>query len=416
VPSGAEALPQRARELAGGALRPLLGALDVVVVASANPDGRDLRRRTNASGVNLSTDFVLMTQPESRALAELLRGFAPHAVLDLHESASGLPASARRAGSRTERRSNREPLRTSTASAALLRRLCQLLARTGQACAQPYVSEIIDVSQPCPRGSRSGTSAAARVSRGALGSDREPVDAGPACPTPPTWPSACASGRSARAFSARGERYAIRARADAARGAWRRRSPVALGAAWTVDPARPEIVIPLRRAETGALVPWRFAYRGRIAREDPLALPGAYLVPGASASLRALLAAHGVALELAPSPSAARVVAQRVSAVERLPRFIGDEQVAAELALATRESLELRDVPAGALRISLGQPAARLVALLLEPRSTTGIFRSATSCGPPPRRRAPDLPSALTGTFFALPYPRGRAGPRGDTD
>jgi len=70
------------------------------------------------------------------------------------------------------------------------------------------------------------------------------------------------------------------------------------------------------------------------------------------------------------------VFVQRVSAVERIPRSIGGVEVAAELALSTRESVETREIELGDLRVPFPQPAARLAALLLEPRSTTGIFRS----------------------------------------
>jgi hypothetical protein len=393
-PSGAEALQRVARELAAGPLRPLLGALDVVVVANANPDGRDLRRRTNAAGVNLSTDFVLMTQPETRALGELLRSFAPHAVLDLHESALWKRRSLGAQGWLTDfesqvERANHPNVDPALAALAAERFVPALLARIEGAGlrAQPYVGEIVDVGQAVTGGGL--TLRNLRNYAGLAGALSVLIEnrldpPGPAYPTPRNLAERVRKqALCARAFLelAAAEREAIRARAEAARGAWRRPAPVALGAAWAPDPARPEVVVPLRRVEGGALVPWRFTYRGRIARDRPLALPAGYLVPGASAALRALLAAHGVALDVAPPPREARVVAQRVSAVERLPRFVGGREVAAEVALATRESVELRRVAAGALRVSLAQPAARLVALLLEPRSTTGIFRSERFAG-----------------------------------
>lgn len=86
-PAGGEALLAIARDLTEGDLRPLLDDLDVVLIPNANPDGRDLRRRANANRVNINTDFVLLSQPESRALAQALTRYAPHAVLDTHESA-----------------------------------------------------------------------------------------------------------------------------------------------------------------------------------------------------------------------------------------------------------------------------------------------------------------------------------------
>ena len=69
-PAGGEALLTVARDLLDGDLRPLLDDLDIILIPDANPDGRDLKRRSNANRVNINTDFVLLSQPESRALAQ----------------------------------------------------------------------------------------------------------------------------------------------------------------------------------------------------------------------------------------------------------------------------------------------------------------------------------------------------------
>jgi len=351
-----------------------------------------------------------MTQPESRALAELLRGFAPHAVLDLHESALWKRHTLGAQGWLTDfeaqvERANHPNVDPALAALARVRFVPALLARIEGAGlrAQPYVGEIVDVGQPITHGGltlRNLRNYAGLAGALSILIENRLDPPGPAYPTPRNLAERVRKqALCARAFLelAARERGAIRARSDAARAAWRRPAPVALGVAWAPDPARPEIVIPLRRVDTGALVPWHFTYRGLVTREDSLRLPAAYLVPGASAALRALLAAHGVALDLAPPPAAARVVTQRVTAVERLPRFIGGEEVAAEFALATREAVEERTLAAGTLRISLAQPAARLVALLLEPRSTTGIFRSPAFAAS--LRPGDDLPVLREGTF-----------------
>lgn len=65
-PSGAEALLFIARDLLTGSLRHILVDTDVILIPNANPDGREARRRTNANSVNISTDFMLLSQPESR--------------------------------------------------------------------------------------------------------------------------------------------------------------------------------------------------------------------------------------------------------------------------------------------------------------------------------------------------------------
>lgn len=95
-PSGGEALLRLADELVNDSdyanyLNPDGGDFPLqaryIIVPNLNPDGRDINRRVNAAGVNLSTDFVSLTQPESAALVDLLKTWRPDVLLDVHESA-----------------------------------------------------------------------------------------------------------------------------------------------------------------------------------------------------------------------------------------------------------------------------------------------------------------------------------------
>ncbi|MGE3774648.1 MAG: M14 family zinc carboxypeptidase, partial [Gammaproteobacteria bacterium] len=87
-PAGGEALMEISRALLHGDLRDLLDVLDVIVVPNVNPDGRDEDSSRNANGVNLNRDYVLLSQPESRALDAAVQRYRPHVVLDAHESAA----------------------------------------------------------------------------------------------------------------------------------------------------------------------------------------------------------------------------------------------------------------------------------------------------------------------------------------
>ncbi|MFO7569896.1 MAG: M14 family zinc carboxypeptidase [Smithellaceae bacterium] len=62
-------------------------AMTLLIVPAVNPDGIANKRRVNAQGVNLSTDYGLLQAPESTAINRLLVEFQPHVVLDIHESA-----------------------------------------------------------------------------------------------------------------------------------------------------------------------------------------------------------------------------------------------------------------------------------------------------------------------------------------
>ena len=85
--AGTESLLAIARELLVGDLRHVLDDIDVVLVPNSNPDGFEINKRVNANGVNLNTDFVALSQPESIALVQALDRYQPEVVLDVHESA-----------------------------------------------------------------------------------------------------------------------------------------------------------------------------------------------------------------------------------------------------------------------------------------------------------------------------------------
>ena len=85
--SGAEALLLVARDVVEGTLTSYLEDFNFVFIPNSNPDGRDLKRRVNGNGVNLSTNFVVLTEPESRGIINALHRWKPEVVLDVHESA-----------------------------------------------------------------------------------------------------------------------------------------------------------------------------------------------------------------------------------------------------------------------------------------------------------------------------------------
>lgn len=85
-PSGTEALQILARRLLDGELSSLLDNMNFVVVALANPDGRDLNRRLNAHDENPNLDFIAVESPETRIYIDALARFQPDVVMDLHET------------------------------------------------------------------------------------------------------------------------------------------------------------------------------------------------------------------------------------------------------------------------------------------------------------------------------------------
>ena len=88
-PAGTEGLMLMARDLVLGPLRAFLDQVIFLLVPQINPDGAEAGAwgsRGNALGYNLNRDYLVLHNPESRALVEeVLTAWRPHVLLDLHE-------------------------------------------------------------------------------------------------------------------------------------------------------------------------------------------------------------------------------------------------------------------------------------------------------------------------------------------
>ena len=364
--AGCEALLVLARRLLLGDLAPLRHHLDILILANANPDGRDADSNRNANGVNLNRDHVLLSQPETRALTSLLRAERPAVVLDAHESAALKRRTLWREGWLTEFEAQFDVAthpaiprpRRVFGEARLLAPWCAQVSAGGLA-ADRYIREILSTSQALTHGGV--TIRGLRNKAGVLGSlsflletRLDPKDG---------------NYRSYRNIAVRVakqltcmEAFLGLLRDQAATIASLARlprapvagQPLALGADYAPVAHAPVAHIPLRRAADGERVLVPFADHRRLVPRAPVRLPPAYLVTRHAEVVASVLARHGLAFETLAASTLTISAAVAPTAQADLPATLR--------------------VDAGTLRVPTAQTDGLLVPLLLEAHSHCNLF------------------------------------------
>ena len=70
--------------------------MTVLIVPAINGDGRAANTRGNSTGQDLNRDHSLLRQPETFALAAMVRDYTPEVAYDGHEFGNTRPATCRR--------------------------------------------------------------------------------------------------------------------------------------------------------------------------------------------------------------------------------------------------------------------------------------------------------------------------------
>lgn len=376
-PAGGEALLQLGRELLSGPWQARLAHTQIILLPNANPDGRDLKRRANAHGINLNTNFVLANEPETLVLKQALRRYAPDVVLDSHESAIFKPKTLAREGYLTDFQAQFEvanhPAMPATMQAYQRELLTQWLAqvRGQQLAASHYLSEITSIHQPLTHGGltmRNFRNAAGMT--GALSFLLE-TRLDPPSGSYPTYRNIAARVAKQmiclREFLAliHAHRAEIPRRVAAHRAAFQN-ARVVLFARYVVAPEHPQTSVPLRRIDTGERVVVAFSDHRQIALADTITRPRGYVVTAHTRELGELLGRHGIEYAALGARRALRVVA---SHFEVAPAASGRARL-------TRARAKTISAPSGALTIDLSQANGRLAVVLLDPRSASSVFRT----------------------------------------
>lgn len=376
-PAGGEAMLGLARQLLEGDLRKLLDDIDVVLLPDANPDGRDSGHRSNAAQVNLNTDYVALSQPESQALVAALARYRPVAVLDVHESAILKRKTLAREGYLIDfdaqfEAANNPGIATALRDYGQHSLLPALLAaaRAQGLPAQRYIGEITSIHQSISNG---GLSLRNLRNLAAIGGALSFLVETKLDSRDDRWPTYRNIGvRVARSLTCQrvfltlmhSERARLTQAVAAARVA-ALTEPLSLRAVYAEDGAHPQVANPLRRLSDRQIEMRSFPDHRRVAVSDVIAMPAAYVISQPSDALRTVLERHGIHYERPSQGLELPVVAERFAPP-------ASANGAARLLSSTDKIITTAP---GALLIDLVQSRGRLVPLLLDPRSTSSLFR-----------------------------------------
>ncbi|MGB5855403.1 MAG: M14 family zinc carboxypeptidase [Oceanisphaera sp.] len=387
-PAGAEAMLQLARELVAGQHPGLLSRMNLVLMAMANPDGRDLASRHNADNDNTNIDYVALQASETRLLVDALHRFNPDVVYDAHESGIWKRVLTKEQGWMTDVEAQFDMGNNPNIDAALrdytehtlLPALIERVSAAGLPASR-YRGEITSLEQSVARGGlgitnlRNYAAMQGRVSilvENRLDNKEGRYDT----------PRNIAERVRKQHLSVLGMLRLIADEADAllsvsrqARQQWTS-SPedeqvLSMDASFGVNRQQPEVQLPLERFADGHKSLHRFANHDVIVRQQPVALPVAYAVTRERERMAQWLDRHHIIFSTLAESRALQVDKLVITGLQEQTRPGVREKVQVEVEV-TQETVTLQR---GDLLVPMSQTLAPLAALMLDPRSSNALYQ-----------------------------------------
>lgn len=388
-PSGTEVLQIIARRVLDGELTPLLQKMNFVIVALANPDGRDLNRRLNAKDENPNLDFIAVESPETRIYIDALARFQPDVVMDLHETWNDKWPMTPREGFLTTtdaqfevgNNPNLDAQLSQYANHAFLPALIEAVQAQGIP-SQRY-NEIYSLHDPVRRGGLSLSNfrnyAAMQGSLTVLFENRH--DGAGTFPTPENIAERVRKQRisveEALALVARDDSQ-IRHLSREARFRWRGvegDDKFVMQYAFAPNPTEPTTAVTLAD-RTGKRVVKTFRREDYVALQGTGAIPEGYVIRAQTNRFREWLDRHHIDYQVVSQPEKVELTQQRVASMK----------IGAQTKPGTRDWLDVTldekvvqtNLQPGDLLISTEQPQGALISIMLDPRSANSLYQEPT--------------------------------------
>lgn len=387
-PSGAEALLLISREIAKGKLKSYLEDINFIIIPNSNPDGRDLHRRVNGNGVNLSTNFIILSEPESRVIIDVLFRWRPEVILDVHESAVLKKKSLGKQGYLIDFEAQFESANNPNVDREI-RNFCYKKLLPGiitsvkekGLSAQRYIGEITDINQVISHGGLSLRNL--RNMAGVMGifsfllENRLDPSTG-TYPTPKNIRKRVAKqylciSSFIKCLQGHYSEIIKLSRNSYNKGRFQKnKCPIYLFYNYIVDPKKPEISLMLRKLDTNEPVELSFNYHSIESKFFPLIMPMSYIVTNHQELIRGFLDLHHIKYEKIKSrySTSIPVTIKKILGKEAVKKSKG--QIYYDYIV--EKYIKEYTIKKGDLIINLEQPTYKLIALFLEPQSLSSIF------------------------------------------
>jgi hypothetical protein len=341
---------------------------------NSNPDGLEIGKRVNANQVNLNTDFVALSQPESRALVASLERYRPEVVLAVHESAILKKKSLAREGYMTNftaqfEIANNPNIVPSLREFALEEMLTPWIARVDAAGLNSHRSfgAIRSRSQAVTSGGLSLQNLRNRAGIEGTLSFLMETRLDPKHGVYPTYRNIAVRVALQRISIERFLTVVYDRRQEILDEVAKSRrtaatTPLALEVRYVAEPNDPPVPIELRRISDGELERIEFQDSRTVAAGGPLRMPAGYLLRGPQPEIAALLDRQGIRYEQLKSPRSFQGV-----------EFLAKPEASSILSNVQERRVRVQAKP-GDLWIDAGQTRGRLAALILEPGSASSLF------------------------------------------
>lgn len=388
-PAGAEAVQQLASEFAAGRHQALLERLNLVLVAMANPDGRDLARRHNANNDNTNIDYVAMNAGETRLLVNALHTFDPDLVYDAHESGIWKRVLTRQQGWLTDvevqfeagNNPNIDARLQDYTSGFLLPALIKQVNEAGLR-AERYRGEITSLEQQVARGGLGITNLrnyAAMQGRVSVLVESRLDNKGGDYVTPRNIAERVSKQYlalfSLLQLAAEDSERLIRVSRQARRH-WQSAGSgrtLSMDVHFTRNEAQPEVSIPLVRQADGQRRYHVFANHDAIIAKGPVSLPPAYAITRERERMARWLQRHHIRFTTVRAPQVVHAGHIRITDVMPQPRVKPGVREKWRVQADTQAGVVT--LGPGDLLVPMAQPLGPLAALMLDPRSANALYQ-----------------------------------------